>query len=357
MPRMTRLFKDFEVSLPPLTEKVIDVGTFLQDYAGVVSLLVTVAVGLTVLPFVSPAARWYVPALGSVYRMTVRSRVLKMLAVLLEAGKTVPEALVVLADSGALPQAVTGRLEAVRSRVEQGEPLADSLCAAGLLTRPMAPLVAAAERARNLPWALTELGNVLAGRALSAHAPAVADGVLGLPGNGRRAGRFHGRGDVPAFGQTHLGGILMLRRPDWRPPGRGWPRGGFTLMEITAALGILGVALVLVTQVVVWVVQERTRLANHQEAQELAVNALEEAHAHPWNDLNPEWAKQQRLPALYVGRGWRIEVRVAPEESQPLVKRVTAVIHWKSMVGPTPPPLELSAVFASRSAGAKGGKS
>jgi type IV pilus assembly protein PilC len=54
-------------------------------------------------------------------------------------------------------------LKAGRS-VQDGEPLADSLRRSGLLQRSMVPFVEAAERVRNLPWALAELGETLADR-------------------------------------------------------------------------------------------------------------------------------------------------------------------------------------------------
>jgi type II secretory pathway pseudopilin PulG len=139
--------------------------------------------------------------------------------------------------------------------------------------------------------------------------------------------------------------------------GRGRSRGGFALVEITASLALLGVALTLVAEVGVWVLQERVRLADHQAAQELAANVLEQARAHPWKDLTPAWAKEQRLPAAWTERGWRLEVRVASEKSRPDVKRVTAAIKYKSGTGPAPPPVELMGLFADRTAQAKGGKS
>ena len=48
--------------------------------------------------------------------------------------------------------------------VTRGLPLADSLAARGLLTSSLFGLIAAAERARNLPWALRELGDALVRR-------------------------------------------------------------------------------------------------------------------------------------------------------------------------------------------------
>jgi type IV pilus assembly protein PilC len=96
--------------------------------------------------------------------MHARSRVLKMLGILLSAEMPAPQALAVLADSGYFEWEVERRLEGSRRLIEQGEPLAKSLYRRGLLTAAMAPLVDAAERARNLPWALAELGDHLAGR-------------------------------------------------------------------------------------------------------------------------------------------------------------------------------------------------
>src|SRR5205807_10104182 len=57
------------------------------------------------------------------------------------------------------------RLKAVRRRVEQGEPLAGTLYRKGLLPAGMFPLLQSSERARNLPWALGELGEALGKRA------------------------------------------------------------------------------------------------------------------------------------------------------------------------------------------------
>jgi type IV pilus assembly protein PilC len=97
--------------------------------------------------------------------MDVRSRVLKMLAVLLEVGRPVPQALDLLAGSGSFSLTARRRLAAACRAVKEGEPLADSLRRAGLLQPSMVPLVQAAERMRNVPWVLSELGESLANRA------------------------------------------------------------------------------------------------------------------------------------------------------------------------------------------------
>ena len=72
----------------------------------------------------------------------------------------------ILAGSNSFGSAARTRLEAVRRAVEQGEPLADSLERERLLPGTMVSLVHAAERVRNLPWALAEMGDNLARRAV-----------------------------------------------------------------------------------------------------------------------------------------------------------------------------------------------
>jgi type IV pilus assembly protein PilC len=90
-----------------------------------------------------------------------------MLAMLLRTGHTVPDALALL-SSLPIGRPTRMRLEAARQRVSQGEPLAEGLLDAGLLTNAMAPLVHAAQRAGNLPWALAELADTIYQRTVRA---------------------------------------------------------------------------------------------------------------------------------------------------------------------------------------------
>jgi type IV pilus assembly protein PilC len=161
VPRLDRIFEDFGMELPALSEQLIDLW---PPFVDALSWGFRGLAGLLLLLVISSTVRWYFPGLGRLYGMKVQSQVLKMLAILLDTGKPVPESLAVLAGSGYFPSTVRKRLNAVRQRVEQGEPLADSLRRQGLLPRSMVPLVQAAERARNLPWALGELGDNRANR-------------------------------------------------------------------------------------------------------------------------------------------------------------------------------------------------
>jgi Tfp pilus assembly protein PilV len=136
-------------------------------------------------------------------------------------------------------------------------------------------------------------------------------------------------------------------------------RGGFSILEMTVALGILGLALLLVAELGYQVLTERQRDAARQEALEAAVNALEAARACPWEDLTPAWAARQHLSEssnqrLYEGR---LEVRVEPEASHPQTRRVTVEVHW--LLGDSKParPVRLVGLRSARSAPATGGKS
>jgi type IV pilus assembly protein PilC len=162
LPKMKKIFLDHGMKLPHLTEVLVNVG----DVCSSVLLIPILFMGVLgpLLLGLSPTFCWHCPGIGWLYRMRLRSRVLKMLSIMLETGLPAPEALGELAESGFFPGVVSQRLEAASAWVEQGEPLADSLCRAGLLSSAMVSVVQAAERMRNLPWVLSELGDSLAGR-------------------------------------------------------------------------------------------------------------------------------------------------------------------------------------------------
>jgi type II secretory pathway component PulF len=163
-PKFEKIFADFKMKLPEPTQHVMGVGRFVTTHGGYLGLAVLGAVALGLLLSLNSVWRWYFPGLGRLYRMHVQSRVLRMLGLLLEAHRPLPEALAVLADSEFFAGVAQRRLRAVRAAILQGEPLAPSLQRQGLLPTRMVALVQAAERARNLPWALAELGDLLGQR-------------------------------------------------------------------------------------------------------------------------------------------------------------------------------------------------
>jgi type II secretory pathway component PulF len=84
----------------------------------------------------------------------------------LDAGRTLPHALELLAISGYFPPVVLDKLKETRDRLEQGEALGTTLASNELLPPSMAPLIQAAERNNHLPSALKELGEHLGNRAI-----------------------------------------------------------------------------------------------------------------------------------------------------------------------------------------------
>jgi prepilin-type N-terminal cleavage/methylation domain-containing protein len=106
---------------------------------------------------------------------------------------------------------------------------------------------------------------------------------------------------------------------------------GFTLVEMAAALAILGTVLLLVAQLGAWSLRERLHTASRQAALELTANLMESARAQPWKDLSADWAKSQQLPddlKSLLPNG-RLVVAVQVEKDQPTIKRVTVEVHWR----------------------------
>jgi type II secretory pathway component PulF len=164
-PRMMRIAHDMGVPLPSLTQGLMESGRVLSDYAPALVAVVAGVMALLVVLIVSPSARWYCPGLGRLQRLSVRSWVLQMLAILLEGGRPAPEALALLAEPGSMGGLVRRRLDRAHAAVCGGEPLAEGLHGAGLLPRTAIPLVKSAEAAHNVPWALAALGEQMADRA------------------------------------------------------------------------------------------------------------------------------------------------------------------------------------------------
>jgi type II secretory pathway component PulF len=163
-PKYAHILEELQVPPPGETERLTALADFALDYSWVVALAVPALALLLILLFVSPGLRWYFPVVGHLYRGYVRSQMLQALSFLLQVQKPVPEALGLLAQTGSFVAPARRRLDAVRRRVEQGEPLADSLRRERVLSRAMVPLLKTAERAGNLPWAMAELADLLARR-------------------------------------------------------------------------------------------------------------------------------------------------------------------------------------------------
>ncbi len=158
LPRMQRIYRDFGLPLPGLTVEVARHGPAVVTWLWILTGALLV---LIVLQLVSSSVRWSFPLLGWTYQRDWQGRILRLLSVLLETGRPVESSVQPLVQAGSLPPVVARRLEAVGDHLDQGEPLAPSLAKQGLLPAALVPLVQSAERWRNLPRTLGELGEHL----------------------------------------------------------------------------------------------------------------------------------------------------------------------------------------------------
>ena len=165
-PRLERIFKEFDQELPWQTALLGNVCHTIADFPWLVPACLLALLAVASVLIGSATARWYFPGIARLYRGHIQGQVLRLLGLLLAAGKTVPESLRILADSDYFAPVAQRRLREVGRRVEQGEPLAVCLSGGRLVPAAFAPLVQAAEQLRNLPWALTELGEHIAGRTI-----------------------------------------------------------------------------------------------------------------------------------------------------------------------------------------------
>ena len=163
MPKFRKIFLDFGVNMPQGTMLLVAFGDWVYEfyYVSIPVVLFFVVLGL-ILTFDS-TARWFSPGLGALYRGTARSRVLRLLSLLLKTGKPVPESMAILVDLP-LGRAVLRRLDGAKFRIERGEPLAESLFECGLVPDSMVPLLHSSQRTGNLPWVLGELADSLYNR-------------------------------------------------------------------------------------------------------------------------------------------------------------------------------------------------
>lgn len=166
LPKMQAIFREFALELPQVTQQLLAVGSSSRLVFAVTGALIWGAIVLIGLLFLSSTFRWYLPGYARLYRRHVRGRLLQMLGVLLNAGTPAPAAIGLLADSGYFSAFVRRRLRTAEERMQQGEPLAESLRGAGILPAALTPLVSAAQRVHNVPWVLAELGETLIDRTI-----------------------------------------------------------------------------------------------------------------------------------------------------------------------------------------------
>jgi type II secretory pathway component PulF len=159
IPKFEKIFLDLKLQLPEESEWLIAVSRWGVKYWYVAIFAVVLAIVVGNLLILSSRFRWYLPVIGGIYRQYARGQFLQVLGLMLETGKPLPEILGCIVESGFLPSAVADRAGRLTRLLQQGEPLPDSLVKTGLATEAQRALIASAEKAQNLPWALQSLGD------------------------------------------------------------------------------------------------------------------------------------------------------------------------------------------------------
>jgi len=127
-------------------------------------------------------------------------------------------------------------------------------------------------------------------------------------------------------------------------------RRGFTILECVIAMALMSTAAVVLSQLAVRSLIERSANDARLAAIEWAANVLEAAQARDWADLTPDWAAKQHLPEdLTVQLNDAVTlVQVEPESDRPQVKRVTVTVQWKRSDNIPGRPVALTGLFAAR---------
>ena len=129
-----------------------------------------------------------------------------------------------------------------------------------------------------------------------------------------------------------------------------------TLVELMVALAVIMIVALIVTQAMVWSIQERSRLASQQAALELAANVLEAARAQPWDKLDQAWADAQGVPSEMAELLPAGKVLVTLEAGNPLptTRRVNVEVRWRLEPEPARS-VQLTTVLSDRTAKKTGG--
>jgi type II secretory pathway component PulF len=166
MGTMAKLYRDFEIRVPPITELLI----WGHDY-GVAGLMTGIGVGLgalLVFRLVGGAALWRrllssVPLIGALWHWSGVAELARLLSILTERGVPLPEALR-LAASGVHAADMREVSRRLAAGVEQGRLLSDLIVSSGRLPLALGPIVRWGEQSGQLHEAFRVACEMFEGR-------------------------------------------------------------------------------------------------------------------------------------------------------------------------------------------------
>ena len=169
LPAFSRIFQDFDVELPAITQAVIAATSAFASYWPLIVLpLVVLLSGLFLhlvfgyigfFDFGVPGIDWFGrKVVGRLGRRLDTAAIFEALALVAERRRPLPEGIDTLARSYPKP-AIRQRLLRALQQVEAGADWCGSLARQGLMTGADLAVLQAAQRVGNLPWALREMAD------------------------------------------------------------------------------------------------------------------------------------------------------------------------------------------------------
>jgi general secretion pathway protein F len=160
VPKFQKIFCDFNVPLPSVTQLLISVCYYFVNYWFVLSPLFLLIGGLLVYSVMRCFGwtEWDLPIMGRVLRRLDSARILDGLAVVARQERPMAEGIAALA--GAYPKSsIRQRLSFALYEIVSGSDWAEGLYRHQLIRRSDLALLQAAQRVGNLPWALQEMAD------------------------------------------------------------------------------------------------------------------------------------------------------------------------------------------------------
>jgi general secretion pathway protein F len=160
VPVFQRMFEEFGLKLPALTNLVINSSRWFSNYGAIFVVFIT---GIILPLFFIGAALYYIgffprglPLWWPIFRRYDGALVMRGLALAIRRGLPMPQALRIVEDSYPLP-IVRQKLNVACQRVEAGSDWCQALRDTRLIGQADAAVLAAAQRVGNLDWALEEM--------------------------------------------------------------------------------------------------------------------------------------------------------------------------------------------------------
>ncbi len=157
IPKFEAIFADFGVDLPWVTRVVITASHLFIKF-GWFFFPLELAVGVAIVLGFFGVIGWRVPGTDWLLRRRDTAAVLRALAITVEANQPITAGMASLEKFYPVPR-VRRNLNRALVLMEHGVPWSEALVERGLLRRSDLDVIAAAERAGNLPWALRTLAD------------------------------------------------------------------------------------------------------------------------------------------------------------------------------------------------------